>query len=85
LDKNIIMPTSTKIREYIHKQIDQLDDHLLNAVYAMLKSYQESKAEEFKLTEKQEKELDHRIKRHKEGKSGSFTWEEVKQRTISGQ
>jgi hypothetical protein len=71
--------SSAEIKEYLHKQIEVLDDRLLKAVYAMLQSYSKEN-NDLKLSSGQKKELEKRRQRHLSGESKSYTWKEVKDR-----
>ena len=71
--------SSAEIKEYLHKQIEVLDDRFLKAIYAMLQSYSKENADQ-KLSSVQKKELEKRRQRHLSGESKSYTWQEVKDR-----
>ena len=71
--------SSAEIKEYLHKQIEVLDDRFLKAIYAMLQSYSKEN-NDLKLSFGQKKELDKRRQRHLSGESKSYTWKEVKDR-----
>ncbi len=71
--------SSTEIKEYLHKQIEVLDDRFLKAIYAMLQSYSKEMTDP-KLSSGQKKELEKRRQRHLSGESKSYTWQEVKDR-----
>ena len=71
--------STAEIKEYLHRQIDELDERILKAIYAMLQSYAKDKTE-VKLSSEQKKELEKRKQRHLSGESKSFTWQEVKDR-----
>lgn len=58
----------------IEKIIQTKNEGLLSEVQAILEQ------EEFVLTDKQKRELDKRLARHKSGESKSYGWEEVKKR-----
>ena len=69
------MATSIKLKENLHKLIEEIDDkEILKAVYTIL----EREVSDFELTDSQKKELDRREKRHKSGESNSYNWEETK-------
>jgi len=68
---------SAEIKEYLHKQIEVLDDRFLKAIYAMLQSYSKESID-LKLSSGQKKELEKRRQRHLSGESKSYTWQEVK-------
>jgi putative addiction module component (TIGR02574 family) len=69
--------TIVQIREKVIRIIDHADDRILKAIYAMLKEYEKAEATESLLTEEQKKEIDRRWENHKNGKSKSYTIDEV--------
>ena len=71
------MTTST-IRKNLHKYVDSVDDSFARVMHAMVQEYLSSFQEDFTLTTAQEKELEKRIQRHKNGESKSYSWNEVK-------
>lgn len=71
--------SSAKIKEYLHKQIDELDDHILQEIYVMLQSYSKE-GTDLKLSPEQIKELEKRKQKHLSGESKSYTWQEVMDR-----
>jgi len=77
---NILIMNTTEIKDYLHKQIDELDDRLLNAIYAMLQSYTQEGKPDVTLSPEQIKELERRKQRHISGESKSYSWKEVKAR-----
>ena len=71
--------STAEIKEYLHRQIEVLDDRFLKAIYAMLQSYSKENTDQ-KLTSGQKKELERRKLKHLSGESKSYTWQEVKDR-----
>jgi putative addiction module component (TIGR02574 family) len=70
--------TTVKLKKNIHKVVEKIDDAgLLQAVYTILEKQMEVTAD-YELTAAQKKELDKRIVSHKNGKSKSHSWAEVK-------
>lgn len=69
--------STIEIKKSLHKYIDIADEEFLKAIYALIK-YEKSR-ETFELSPEQKKILDERRHNHKNGKSKSYTWEEVKQ------
>ncbi len=66
-----------QIREMLHEYINQADERFIQLVYGMM---QADKSKEYLLTEAEQEELEKRKYHHKNGKSKSYSWEEVKQR-----
>ena len=64
---------TAQIREELHEFIDQADERILSLVYGMMKADHENI-----LTEEEQKDLDKRITKHKNGESKSYTWSEVR-------
>lgn len=78
------MPAKLKIRENLHKIIDQVEDEkILKAVYVLLEKEIVNNID-YELTVEQQAELDRRIAKHESGESKSYSWEEVKQKIRSG-
>lgn len=69
--------TTVKIREKVHSIIDNVDERILKAVYAMLKEYEKVEASASALTEAQKEEIDRRWENHKIGKSKSYSIDEA--------
>jgi len=72
--------TTIKIRQKVYDYISNADERILKVVYAMLKEYEDTPGEKSVLTEKQYELIEKRWKNHKNGKSKSYTIEQVKQR-----
>ena len=70
--------TTTKIRQKVMEYINNADERILNAVYAMLKEYEGMPAGKSVLSEKQYEIIEGRWKNHKSGKSKSYTIEQAK-------
>ena len=62
-------------RDFIHSNLHLLNDADIDEMYKIVQSIIKV---EPKLSEVQEKELEYRTQRHKNGESKSYTWEEVK-------
>ena len=65
---------TAQIREELHQFIDRADERILNQIHGMMKSASENTI----LTERQQKDLDMRVDRHKRGESKSYTWSEAR-------
>ena len=65
---------AAQIREELHQFIDRADERILNQIHGMMKSASENTI----LTERQQKDLDMRVDRHKRGESKSYTWSEAR-------
>jgi hypothetical protein len=70
--------STIEIKKSLHNYINIADEQFLKAIYALMQ-YDLSK-DGFELTNEQKKILDARRINHKNGKSKSYTWAEVKQR-----
>ncbi len=74
--------TTKGLKKELHYAIDSIDDSLfLEAIYTLVQD--KSKENAFELSDKQKAELDKRVKRHKEGKSKSYSIAEVKKYAVS--
>ena len=69
--------TTIKIRQKVHSIIDHADERVLKMVYAMLREYEKEEITASLLTDEQWTEIDHRWENHKNGKSKSYTIDEV--------
>jgi len=77
------MALKQKIRENLHKIIDQVEDEkILEAVYTILEK-EVKVVTDFELSDEQKSELDRRVKRHKNGETKSYSWEDAKQKVRS--
>ena len=63
------------MRKELLTLIERGDNTLLEAIYEVVKDYNES----FELSEEELKELDRRRERYLSGESKSYTWEEAKE------
>ena len=72
--------TTVKIRQKVFEYINHADERILKVVYAMLKEYEETPEEKSMLSDKQYELIEGRWKKHKNGKSKSYSLEEIKQR-----
>lgn len=78
------MAIKVKIREDLHKIIDQLEDErILEAIYVLLE-HELRQRDEFMLSPENLIKLDNREERHKNGDSRSYSWEESLQKIRSG-
>ncbi len=74
--------TTKSLKKELHHAIDVIEDSLfLKAIYTLLN--EKSKEYDFDLSENQKEELDRRVKAHKEGKSKSYSINEVKKYALS--
>lgn len=64
---------AAQIREELHQLINQADERILMLIYDMMKADREGL-----LTVEQQKDLDQRIARHKNGESKSYSWSEAR-------
>ena len=71
--------TTIKIRKEIQNYIENADERMLKMVYAMLKEYENTEYSESVLTMEQQDEINKRWGSHKNGKSQSYSIQEVKQ------
>ncbi len=69
---------AAQIREELHKLINTADDRLLNLMYDVMKD--ETREEDFLLTDEHKKILDQRLADHKANPSEGSSWSEVKAR-----
>jgi hypothetical protein len=70
--------SNSQIKKMLRQYINEADENFLRAVYALMEY--DRRKESFLLTTAQKKILNQRKSNHANGKSKSFTWEEVKQR-----
>lgn len=66
--------STAQIREELHAYINHADERILNLMYGMMKADREEEP----LTAGQQKELEKRIARHKDGESKSYGWSEAR-------
>lgn len=69
---------AAQIREELHQLINTADDRLLNLMYDVMKD--ETREEDFLLTNEHKKILDQRLVDHKANPSEGSSWSEVKAR-----
>ena len=69
--------TTVKIREKVHSIINNADEPILKAVYAMLREYEKVEVTTSVLTEEQKEEIGRRWEKHKNGKSKSYSIDEA--------
>lgn len=75
--------TTIALKKKIVKQLDNADDKLIKLVSALINQYEESSKEDSLITPSQKREIDRRLKLHKEGKQKYYTFEEVKKSILS--
>jgi hypothetical protein len=63
-----------KMREAVHKYIDQVDGNVLNMIHTMLKEY----TSHYEISDADAQELEKRYRGYKEGKGKSYTAAEAK-------
>jgi len=74
---------ATELKNKIHQYIDVTDEKILKAVYTILESHVKSTELDFEFSSEQIKELNKRRKAHLEGKSKSYTFEEIKKQVTA--
>jgi hypothetical protein len=74
--------TSKTIRKKVIEYINHAEDNVLEAVYKMLKIYEDSDGKSL-MTPDQKSEIDKRSSLYKQGKLKTSSWSEVKKRTRS--
>ena len=75
--------TSIALRKKTHEYIEMADEKILKAVYTILESHIHSTEADFPYTPEQVKELNKRRKDHLEGKSKSYTAQDVKKAVLA--
>jgi hypothetical protein len=75
--------TKTKLKNKTHAYIELADEKIVKAVYTILESHVNSQEPEVVFTPKLMKELDKARKEHIEGKSKSYTLDEVRKSVLS--
>lgn len=70
-----------RIREELHKYIDNADDRLINLMYAMVQA--DMTEVDYQLTTEHKETLDKKLAAHEGNTSSGSTWEEVKFRVES--
>ena len=71
--------TTKAIRKKVIEYINHAEDNVIEAVYAMLKMYEDSEGKSL-MTEAQKQEIEKRSVLYKQGKLPSSSWAEVKKR-----
>lgn len=64
-------------RDYIHNYLYRIDDKNIDEMFKKVQTLVES---DINLTLAQEKEIEKRVMRHRNGESKSYSWSEVKSR-----
>ena len=72
--------TSKTIRKKVIEYINHAEDNVLEAVYKMLKIYEDSDGKSL-MTPEQKSEIERRSSLYKQGKLKTGSWSEVKKRT----
>ena len=67
-------------RDNIHNCLYYLDEQTIDELFSKVKS---SIEDVFSLSQEQEKEIENRVSRHKNGESKSFSWQEVRNKIVS--
>ena len=74
---------TSALKKKIHEYIDITDEKILKAVYTILEAHVKSSEPDFEFNPEQIKELNKRRKAHLEGKSKSYSFEEIKKQIVS--
>lgn len=74
--------TTKTIKKKVIEYINHAEDDVIEAVYKMLKIYQDSDGNSL-MTSEQKTEIDRRATLHKQGKLKTSSWEDVVKRTRS--
>ena len=74
---------TTALKKKIHEYIDVTDEKILKAVYTILEAHVKSTELDVEFSPEQIKELNKRRKAHLEGKSKSYSFEEIKRQFVS--
>ena len=69
------------LKQSVLAYIENADEKLLRLMKALAENYRNDEQPHFSLSEEDYKMLDTRRRLHLAGKSKSFTWEQVKQKT----
>jgi hypothetical protein len=67
-------------RDYIHNYLYRVDDTNIDEMFKKVQTFVEN---DIALTQAQEKEIEKRVLRHRNGESKSYSWSEVKNRAKS--
>jgi Putative addiction module component len=74
--------TSKAIKKKVIAYIDHADDNVLEAIYKMLKIYEDNDGKSL-MSVAQKKEIENRSTLYRQGKIKTTTWSEVKKRAQS--
>jgi len=75
--------TASALKSELHKAIDNIKDSaMLEAIYSFINK--KTDVSEYELSEKEWAEIEHRQLMHKQGKSKSYAWEDVKKMVNEG-
>lgn len=80
LEQTFYVMTSKTIKKKVIEYINHAEDNVIEAVYKMLKIYEDSDGKSLMTTE-QKSEIDRRSNLFKQGKLKTSGWSEVKKRT----
>ena len=72
--------TSKTIKKKVIEYINHAEDNVIEAVYKMLKIYEEGEGKS-QMTKEQKAEVERRSALYKQGKIKASSWEEVKKRS----
>ena len=71
------------IKEKLHNYIENCDDKVLKLMFALAKEYSEED-DSYEFTDDEIKEFEARREARLSGVSKTYTWQEVKQKVLSG-
>ena len=74
--------TSKTLKKKVIEYINHAEDNVLEAVYKMLKIYEDSEGKSM-MTDEQKSEIENRSALYKQGKIKASSWTDVKKRTKS--
>ena len=74
--------TSKTLKKKVIEYINHAEDNVLEAVYKMLKIYEDSEGKSL-MTDEQKSEIESRSALYKQGKIKASSWTDVKKRTKS--
>jgi putative addiction module component len=74
--------TAKSLRKKVHSYIDDIDENVLEAVYNMLRIYVDEDGNSL-MSAKQKAEVEKRSIEFRNGKTKSYSWEQVKRKTRS--
>ena len=67
-----------KIRQKLHRYVDESDEKLLKLLYAIAKEYNNEDDFEYEFTDEELKVFEHRKLKRLNGESKTYSWEEAK-------